>query len=55
MPCPSCLADRNFCHLSLGLSAHLKRALALFVDYEPLFAKYDVPEHHPNFGTRLEF
>ena len=52
---PSCPTDRSFGHLSLGLSAQLKRGLALFIDYETLFAKDEASEHRLNFGGQLQF
>lgn len=52
---PQASADRNFGNVSLGLSAQLRRGLALFVDYEALFAKDDVSERRLNFGAKLEF
>jgi hypothetical protein len=38
-PQPECLADRRVGNLGRGLSAQLKRLLALFVDDETLLAK----------------
>jgi uncharacterized protein YhjY with autotransporter beta-barrel domain len=52
---PQAAADKSFGHLSLGLSAQFKRGVALFIDYETLFANDDVSERRLNFGAKLEF
>lgn len=52
---PLAAADRNFGNVSLGISAQLRRGLALFVDYETLFGKDDVSERRVSFGAKLEF
>lgn len=52
---PQAAADRSFGNLSVGVSAQLRRGLALFFDYETLFAKDDVSERRLSFGAKLEF